>query len=255
MPVSAEDTGDVALAADGAVLTITFARPSEHNALTQSMYQTVSDALEAADADLGIHAVVITGTGVAFTAGTDLREFASGAGLEEVTRFIRTISSITVPLIAAVNGIAVGIGLTMLLHCDLVYVEPTATLSTPFADLGLVPEAGSSLLLARVIGERHASELLLAGRSIDGTEAAAWGLANAAVSPALDAANQAAHHLAAKPPRALRNAKALMRSDSQTVAGRIDEELERFAEALDGPEFSDIIAARLGLGRTGLTRP
>jgi enoyl-CoA hydratase/carnithine racemase len=248
MTASSEDAGDVTLATDGAVLTITFARPAKRNALTQSMYRAVSDALEAADADLGIRAVVVTGTGVAFTAGNDLREFASGAGLEEVTRFIRTISSLSVPLIAAVNGIAVGIGLTMLLHCDLVYVEPTAMLSTPFVDLGLVPEAASSLLLARVIGARRASELLLVGRSIDGTEAAAWGLANAAVSPALQAAHQAAHHLAAKPPRSLRNAKALMRSDNETVSRRIDEELELFAEALGGAEFSEIMAARLGSG-------
>jgi len=106
-----------------------------------------------------------------------------------------------VPLIAAVNGMAIGIGMTLLLHCDLVFVEPDAILCTPFVELGLVPEAASSLLLPRVVGARHAAELLLTGRRIDGNLAAAWGLATAATSPALDAAIDAARGFAARPPK------------------------------------------------------
>jgi enoyl-CoA hydratase/carnithine racemase len=149
-----------------------------------------------------------------------------------------------VPVVAAVNGMAIGVGLTMLLHCDLVYVEPAARLSAPFVALGLVPEAASSLLLPRVVGERRASELLLSGRQLDGVEAAEWGLANAAVTPALDAALAAAHRLAAQPPGALRASKALMRSSDRTVDGRMAEEMAAFVDALGRPEFAEVMAAR-----------
>jgi enoyl-CoA hydratase/carnithine racemase len=149
-----------------------------------------------------------------------------------------------VPIVAAVNGLAVGVGLTLLLHCDLVYVEPTAKLWAPFVELGLVPEAASSLLLPRVIGERRASELILCGRHIDGREAAAWGLANEAVTPVLDAALKAANALASQPPRAVRASKSLLRSEEHSVHGRMAEEMTAFREALSGPEFARIIGAR-----------
>ena len=119
---------------------------------------------------------MITGVGDVFTAGNDLVDFATGASLDEVVRFLTTISSIRVPVVAAVNGLAVGVGLTLLLHCDLVYAEPEAKLWAPFVELGLVPEAASSLLLPRVIGERRASELILCGRRIDGRGAARVGI-------------------------------------------------------------------------------
>ncbi len=199
----------------------------------------------AADEDEGIGAVVITGVGDVFTAGNDLVDFASGENLDEVARFLFTISSVRVPIVAAVNGLAVGVGLTLLLHCDLVYVEPTAKLWAPFVELGLVPEAASSLLLGKVVGERRASELILSGRHIDGREAAEWGLANAAVTPALEVALKAAHGLAAQPAKALRATKALLRSDEQTVQGRMTEEMTAFREALAGPEFARIVRVRL----------
>jgi enoyl-CoA hydratase/carnithine racemase len=242
--VQAVDAGDVRVGVDGHVAVVTMDRPSKRNALTQGMYATISDALLQADDDREIGAVVITGTGVAFTAGNDLGEFSSGGPLDEVARFLVTISSVRVPLVAAVNGMAVGVGLTMLLHCDLVYVEPEAMLSVPFVELGLVPEAASSLLLPKVVGERRATELLLSGRRIDGNEAAAWGLANAAVSPALDAALEAAHRLADLPPDAVRATKGLLQSDEATVQGRIAEEMTAFVEALRGSEFAEVIAAR-----------
>lgn len=232
---------DVRTQLNDGVLVVTIDRPQKRNALTQAMYGAMADALSEADADREVRAVVITGVGDVFTAGNDLADFAEGSNLDEVVRFLLTISSVHVPIVAAVNGLAVGVGLTLLLHCDLVYVEPTAKLWAPFVELGLVPEAASSLVLPRVVGERRASELLLCGRHIDGREAAEWGLANAAVTPVLDAALEAAQGLADQPPNAVRATKALFRSDEHSVSGRMTEEMAAFREALRGPEFAEII--------------
>jgi enoyl-CoA hydratase/carnithine racemase len=242
--VQTQPTGDVKTQVSDGVLTITIDRPLKRNALTQAMYGTMADGLQGADVDEGIGGVVITGVDDVFTSGNDLADFAAGESLDEVSRFLFTISSVRVPVVAAVNGLAVGVGLTLLLHCDLVYVEPTAKLWAPFVELGLVPEAASSLLLARVIGERRASEVILCGRHFDGQEAAEWGLANAAVTPALEAALEAARGLAARPAQAVRATKALLRSDEQTVQGRMTEEMKAFDEALRGPEFAQIIGGR-----------
>jgi enoyl-CoA hydratase/carnithine racemase len=244
MTVQSLDAGDVRVQVNEHVVVVTIDRPSKRNALTQGMYATMSDTLLAADDDTDVGAVVLTGTDTVFTAGNDLGDFSSGARLDEVQRFLLTIASVRLPLIAAVNGLAVGVGLTMLLHCDLVFVEPNATLYVPFVELGLVPEAASSLLLPKVVGDRRAAELLLSGRRIDGIEAAAWGLANEAVSPALHAALAAAHHLAAQPPNAVKATKALLRSNEATVDGRIVEEMKAFVKALGGSEFAKVMAAR-----------
>ena len=243
--VRSAPTGDVETQLRDGILILTIDRPSKRNALTQAMYSTMADALDEANSNDEIRTVVITGVGDVFTAGNDLVDFATGENLDEVARFLSTISTVHVPIVAAVNGLAIGVGLTLLLHCDLVYVEPTAKLWAPFVELGLVPEAASSLLLPRVIGERRATELILCGRRIDGREAAEWGLANAAVTPVLEVALEAAHVLAAQPPRALRASKHLLRSDEQTVRGRMAEEMTAFGEALSGSEFARIIGARL----------
>jgi enoyl-CoA hydratase/carnithine racemase len=244
MSVTPVPTGDVTVEVDGRTVTVTFNRPDKRNALTQDMYRVLADTLEAADGDLGVAAVVFTGNGQAFTAGNDLQDFASGGNLDQTNRFLQAIMTVNVPLIAAVNGMAIGVGLTMLLHCDLVYVEPEAVLSAPFVALGLVPEAASSLILPRVVGERRASEILLAGRKISGSEAAEWGLANAVASPVLPAALDAAASLAVQPPQAVRTAKALLHSEELTIAGRMAEEMALFVEALGGTEFKEVIAAR-----------
>ncbi len=244
MTVQSTDTGDVRVEIDEHVVVVTIDRPSKRNALTQEMYATISDTFVAADDDADVGAVVITGTDTVFTAGNDLGDFSSGARLDEVQRFLFAIASLQLPLIAAVNGLAVGVGLTMLLHCDLVFVDPNAKLYVPFVELGLVPEAASSLLLPKVVGDRRAAELLLSGRRIDGIEAAEWGLANTAVSPPLDAALAAAHHLAALPPNAVKATKALLRSNEATIDGRLAEEMKAFVEALAGSEFAEVMAAR-----------
>jgi enoyl-CoA hydratase/carnithine racemase len=244
MTVKTVTDGDVLVEVDQQVVLVTINRPSKKNALTQDMYAAMADALEQASDDRDIGALVITGTGSSFTAGNDLSDFSSGGPLTEVTRFLQVVSTAKVPLVAAVNGLAIGVGLTMLLHCDLVYVEPEASLFAPFVELGLVPEAASSLLLPRVVGERRASELLLSGRRINGLEAVEWGLANEAASPVLDRALSAAHQLAALPPQAVRASKALMRSNDMTVQGRMAEEMSEFVKALVGDEFPEVIAAR-----------
>jgi enoyl-CoA hydratase/carnithine racemase len=244
MAVKAVTDGDVLVALDQHVVVVTIDRPSKRNALTQAMYSTISDALEQADADRDIGALVITGTESVFTAGNDLADFSGGASLDEVQRFLLAISSVRLPVVAAVNGLAIGVGLTMLLHCDLVYVEPDAQLFAPFVGLGLVPEAASSLLLPSVVGPRRASELLLSGRRIDGLEAVSWGLANAVGSPVLGRALEAAYHLAEQPPEALRASKALLRSNETTVQGRMAEEMAAFVNALGGDEFAEVMAAR-----------
>ncbi len=244
-PVVQHETGEVKVKVEDRCVLLTIDRPSKRNALTQAMYKTMADALLEADSDRDVGVILITGVGDVFTAGNDLTEFASGANLDEVARFLAAISSVRLPVVAAVNGIAVGVGLTLLLHCDLVYVEPTARLSAPFVELGLVPEAASSLLLPRVVGERRASDLILTGRHLTGSEAAEWGLANAAVSPVLEAAFAAAARVAGQPPLASRASKALLRSNESTVAGRMAEERAAFVEALRGPEFAAVMSARI----------
>jgi enoyl-CoA hydratase/carnithine racemase len=243
-PVVEHDTGDVKVGVQGRIAVVTIDRPSKRNALTQEMYQRMADVLLEAESDSDIGAVVITGVEDAFTAGNDLADFTAGNSLEQTDRFLEAISTVHVPVIAAVNGLAIGVGLTMLLHCDLVFVEPTAKLSAPFVQLGLVPEAASSLLLPRVVGERRASELILTGRPLTGQEAADWGLANATASPVLAVALEAAERVSAQPHSASRASKALLRSLEGTVPGRMAEEMAAFAEALKGPEFAAVMAAR-----------
>jgi enoyl-CoA hydratase/carnithine racemase len=243
-PVAEHLDGDVTVRVQGRIAQVTIDRPSKKNALTQPMYQRMADALLEADSDPDVGALVITGVDDVFTAGNDLADFAAGNSLDETHRFLEAVSTVHVPVIAAVNGLAIGVGLTLLLHCDLVFVEPTADLSAPFVGLGLVPEAASSLLLPRVIGERRASEVFLTGRHVTGAEAVEWGLANAVASPVLPAALEAAERVAAQPHAAARASKALLRSDELTVQGRMAEEMAAFADALKGPEFAAVMAAR-----------
>lgn len=243
-PVAEHVDGDVKVRVQGRVALVTIDRPAKKNALTQAMYKTMADALLEADSDPGIGAVVLSGVADVFTAGNDLADFTAGNNLDETHRFLEAISTVRVPLIAAVNGLAIGVGLTLLLHCDLVFVEPTADLSAPFVGLGLVPEAASSLLLPRVVGERRAAEIFLTGRHLNGSEAVEWGMANAAASPVLPAALEAAERVAAQPHYAARASKALLRSRELTVQGRMAEEMDAFASALKGPEFAEVMAAR-----------
>jgi enoyl-CoA hydratase/carnithine racemase len=217
---------DVEVGHDGPVTTIRLNRPAKRNALTSAMYATLARALdEAADAAV----VVLTGSGGTFTAGNDLRDMAEHPPLGEdppPVRFLRTLTASRAVLVAAVDGPAIGIGTTVLLHCDLVYATTRSTFRLPFVELGLVPEAASTLLLPRLAGHQRAAELMLLGEPFDAGRAHALGLVTAVVddAAALDAlvADRTAR-LAAAPATALRATKALLVDDTATtVAARLD---------------------------------
>ncbi|MBS0234110.1 MAG: crotonase/enoyl-CoA hydratase family protein [Proteobacteria bacterium] len=243
-------TSEIAIWRDGPVQILRMARPSKKNALTGAMYAALCDALEVADADETIAAHVITGSDGVFTAGNDIGDFlatARGAGDlgKDVLRFIRLLPVIKKPLIAAVDGNAIGIGTTMLFHCDLVYAAPDATFATPFLDLGVVPEAASSLLMPRRMGYVRAFAMLALGDPISADEAVAAGFVNAVI-PAndLDAtAIDAAKRLALKPPEALAIARQLMRGDPAEILARTDEEVAAFRQRLRSPEALEAFTA------------
>src|SRR5215468_6229904 len=213
--------------ADG-VMTLTLRRPEKKNALTGAMYDALSDALKQAEADTSVRMVLFQGDGDSFTAGNDLADFASQARGESAVdspahRFIDTISRVGKPLIAAVQGNAVGVGTTMLLHCDLVYLADSARLITPFVNLALVPEAASSWLLPARIGHVRAYAMFALGEPMDAVSALSCGLANAVV-PATELraqARRAAETLAKRPAGALSQTKALMR-ETERIAGQIN---------------------------------
>lgn len=232
---------NVVIERDGRVLVITFDRPEKKNALTGAMYETATEALHAADGDETVGAVVFRGAGGAFTAGNDLADFlAASETVAELPAFafIKALALCETPMIAAVEGVAVGIGATLLLHCDLVYMTAGTMLRMPFVDLGLVPEAASSLLLPRRIGLAKASELLLLGEWVGADEALRLGLANEIIAAGKLRAYAVAQagRLAAKPRAALTATRRLIRSDRQEVVARIEEEARCFAEALVSDE-------------------
>jgi enoyl-CoA hydratase/carnithine racemase len=167
----------------GGILTLVMNRPDKKNALTDVMYGVLADRIDAARNDPAIRVIVLRGEGDIFTAGNDVMEFASSkpGNLTNVLRFIQAIAETDKPLIAAVQGRAVGIGTTMLLHCDYVILADDAVLSTPFVNLGLVPEAGASLLLPARIGHLRAFAMLALGEMVGAQDAIAWGLATATV--------------------------------------------------------------------------
>ena len=231
------------------VQVVVFDRPDKKNALTLEMYATAAAALRAADEDLSVRVVVITGAGGIFTAGNDLGEFKESPPTSKDTPtfdFLGELVRARKPLIAAVPGAAVGIGTTLLLHCDLVYAAESATFRMPFVDLGLCPEGASSFLLPRIMGHARAAELLLLGKRFDAAEAHALGLVNAVVPDGElhDRASEAAHALARKPPGAVRSTKELLRRGSLAAVRRaLEEEGDAFLERLQSPEAAEAFRA------------
>ncbi|MBB3172293.1 enoyl-CoA hydratase/carnithine racemase [Endobacter medicaginis] len=249
-------TDEVVVAREGAVMVLTLNRPAAKNALTAPMYERLTGALAEASADAAIRAVLIEGSGGAFSAGNDINDFvrrasAGGQGPVEVLDFLRALVTFEKPVIAAVGGVAVGIGTTLLLHCDLAYAVPEAVFSTPFVRLGLVPEAASSLLLAQRIGPARASAMLLGAESLSAQAAEAAGLVNEVVpAEALAAhARAKAAAIAAFPSQAVAASRRLMRGDLAPVLARIDEEAAIFARAMASPEAREAFAAFLGRKR------
>jgi len=239
---------------DLGVLRLLMNRPEKKNALDREMYRALIVALEAAARDETVHAVVFAGAGGNFTAGNDLADFrdfapgrdiAPGAEIFPALTFVRAAAAFEKPLVAAVTGDAVGVGTTLLFHCDLVYASPQARFTMPFIDLALPPEGGASLLVPQRFGMAKASQYLLLGESFDGAEALRLGLVNA-LAPSegvLDLAMDAARRLAAKPSQALFAARRLMRGEPNDILLRIDAEAALFAKALTSPEARERFAA------------
>ena len=239
--------------ADG-VCEVQLNRPEKRNALTLAMYGALVDALNEARADDSIRVVLISGAGASFTAGNDLNDFMTAPGRpmgqgnfnedNNALRFLDTLRTFRKVLIAAVHGQTVGIGVTALLHCDLVVAARSTQMSMPFVKLGLVPEAGSSLLLPRLVGHQRAAELLFLGRPFDAAEALQMGLINRVTEDAslMDEARKLARAVAQQPPGALLAAKRLLRSETG-LGARMQEELEAFRAQLGSEEFKAAVQA------------
>jgi enoyl-CoA hydratase/carnithine racemase len=233
---------------DGAIRTIRMNRPAKKNALTQPMYAAMTRALNEAGADAAIRCIIFAGAPNMFCAGSDIGDFQKRAegGLEPVTvDFLRALVRNEKPLVAAVGGIAVGIGTTMLLHCDHVVAATGATFATPFLKLGLIPEAASSLLAPQRMGHARAFSLLVMGRPLSAQDAHEAGIVNTVVDAAAveETALKAAQEIAALPPNAVRLARRLMRSSAENVAERIEVEVEHFKERLKSDEARAAFAA------------
>ncbi|MFM9974089.1 MAG: crotonase/enoyl-CoA hydratase family protein [Beijerinckiaceae bacterium] len=233
------------------VLSIRMNRPDKKNALTSAMYAAMAEAVASADSDSSVGVTLFLGLPGAFSAGNDLKDFAAFASQgnlgQEVLSFLRALTIAEKPLVAAVDGVAVGVGTTMLLHCDHVLVSERAKLSTPFVNLALVPEAASSLLAPRIMGHARAFEMLVMGRPFGPEQAVAAGIANAVVaSDALEAtAFAAAAEIAAKPREAVRLSRRLIKGSPDEILARIDEEALLFAERLRSAEAQKAFMAFL----------
>lgn len=245
-------TQDITVSRAGHVQTIRFLRTAKKNAFTSEMYAAIRTALCQGDADRDVAAHVLIGSGGAFSAGSDIAEFLTRAqGANDLSGpildFIRYLPLIEKPVIAAVDGLAVGVGTTLLLHCDLVYATPASTFRTPFLDLGLVPEAGSSLLAPMRMGHARAFELLALGETFCAERALAAGLVNAVVAAAEvePTALVAARRLAAKPPEALALCRKLLRGEPAAISARIEEEAAIFAHRLGSGEAKEAFTAFL----------
>lgn len=239
---------DVLVTQNGPVLEVQFNRPEKKNALTRAMYAAVVDAFQQADRDASVRAVLLTGAGDTFTSGNDIRDFQTRAATNEETHdspFLTALSSLTKPMVAAVNGPAIGVGTTMLAHADIVIAARSATFRMPFTSLGLVPEAASSLLFPRLVGHQRASALLLLGDALDAETARDWGFVNQVVANEglMAAARDVAARMAALPPAAMRMTKDLIKNGRDDVAGRIAEELVLFKQRLRSPEAAEAFQA------------
>ena len=236
----------IAVIEQAGVLEIHIDRPDKKNALTAAMYRAMTAALADASARADIGAVLFAGRGDAFCAGNDLKDFLAGPeGGAAAFAFIRAIAAFDKPLVAAVQGLAVGVGTTMLFHCDLIYAAPDARFVMPFVDLGLVPEAASSLLAPAILGHARAAAMLLLGEPMLAQDARQAGLLTAIV-PAEDLLAHArgkAAALMAKPPQALQATRRLMKGDPAAIAARMDEEARIFREAMASPEAREAFSA------------
>ena len=246
---------DIEIAREGAVLSAAFARPQKKNAITGAMYEALIEALEAAERDPDVGAFMLSGKGGVFTAGNDIADFlavaARGTGDFPAWRFVSKLAEFEKPLIAAVDGLAIGVGTTLCFHCDLVYASPAARFQMPFVNLGLVPEAGSSLLAPQRFGRAKAAEFLLLAEPFGADEALRLGLVNAVLPQAelMAHAMGRAAELAAKPRAALLATRRLLRGDPEALRARMAEEMHAFSAALKSPEAHAAFQAFLSAPR------
>lgn len=242
-------TNPVLVERQGAVQIIRINRPEKKNALTRAMYASMTTALAEGDADPDVRAHVFLGVPGAFSAGNDLTDFLAmatgGEGGHEVWSFVLALAGTQKPMVSGVDGIAVGIGTTLNLHCDLTFATPRTIFRTPFVDLGLVPEAGSSLLVPQILGRQGAFALLCLGEGLPAQAAKAAGLIYEVVEEnMLEAAVlSAAGQIAAKPPQALKIARELMRGPRDDLAVRIRQEAEHFRARLKSDEARAALVA------------
>ena len=225
---------------------ITMRRPEKKNAITHDMYRAMSEAIDTAQNNPNVRCFIITGgSGGVFTAGNDIEDFLeSGSSNIDVSRatnavkFLYSLALNTKPIIAAVDGIAVGIGTTMLFHCDYVLASKTAVFSTPFIHLGLVPEAASTLLMPRTMGHQRAFSMLVMGRSMDADAAREAGFVNEVVAPGQTEteARKVARDICALPPEAVAISRRLLKPPPEDMTRRIDQEAHQFAERLRSKE-------------------
>jgi enoyl-CoA hydratase/carnithine racemase len=246
---------DIIVSNDGPVRTIRINRPEKKNALTLAMYEAMATAIEDAGTDANVRCLRIAGTLDVFCAGNDLNDFVamarSGSLGAPIVRFLHALARCQKPLVAAVSGAAVGVGTTMLLHCDQVIATDTAALMTPFVSLGLLPEAGSSFLAPRLMGHARAFSLLVMGKPLTAADAKSVGIVNTIV-PAVDLDAQSlatARAIAALPPESVMAARHLMRGSVDEIVARIDAEVEEFKTRLASPEAKAAFAAFLNRKR------
>ncbi|MDB5839258.1 MAG: Enoyl-CoA hydratase [Herminiimonas sp.] len=231
------------------IFTIEFNRPDKKNAITAAMYQALADALNEAEGDPSVRAILIAGKPQIFTAGNDLEDFLKNPpkGTDSpVARFMAALSGASKPVVAAVSGAAVGIGTTLLLHCDLVYAADNAKFSLPFTQLGLCPEFASSMLLARIAGHQRAAEKLMLGEPFLAEEAREMGLVNKVVplDQLITFATAQAAKLAALPASSIRATKRLMKADqSEAIEARMADEMKHFGQMLAAPEAKEAFTA------------
>jgi enoyl-CoA hydratase/carnithine racemase len=248
-------TKDIEVACEGAVMSAAFARPQKKNAITGAMYEALIEAFDMAERDPEIGALVMSGKGGVFTAGNDIGDFLAVAlhetGEFPAWRFVSKVAEFEKPLIAAIDGLAIGVGTTLCFHCDLVYATPEARFQMPFVNLGLVPEAGSSLLAPQRFGRARASELLLLAEPFGADRALELGLINAVLpqSELMAHAMSKAAALAAKPRAALLATRRLMRGDPEALKAQMAAEMHAFSAALKSPEAHAAFQAFLAAGR------
>jgi enoyl-CoA hydratase/carnithine racemase len=232
------------------VLTLTLNRPDKKNALTRAMYQTLATEIANADSDPNVRCILIKANGDMFTAGNDLADFAAVGNStaapkpEDANPLLPALAKARTPIVAAVNGRAVGVGVTMLLHCDMVYVAEDALLIAPFVNLALVPEAGSSLLMPLRIGHARAFEMFVLGEPVNAEKAVNWGIANRSVPQAVlhSIARGTAIAIAVRAPASVVATKSLMRDETVLLA-RMSQESGHFIRQLKSAEFKEAFTA------------